>query len=138
MSYAGDVTPEEAYRAVLDDPDAVIVDVRTRPELVFVGAPDLSAAGKQIIAIEWQTFPQGTVNGEFVHQLRSAGIVETQSVYFLCRSGGRSRAAAMLATADGFEAAFNIGAGFEGHPDALGHRGTNGGWKFAGLPWRQG
>jgi rhodanese-related sulfurtransferase len=138
MSYAGDVSPNEAYQAVLDDPDAVIVDVRTRPELVFVGAPDLSAAGKQIIAVEWQTFPQGTVNTEFVNQLRSAGVAQTQPVYFLCRSGGRSRAAAILATEGGFESAFNIDAGFEGNPYALGHRGTEGGWKFAGLPWRQG
>lgn len=138
MSYAGDVSPQEAYRAILNDPEAVIVDVRTRPELVFVGMPDLSAAGKEVVAIEWQTFPHGTVNTEFVGQLRAAGIVETQNVYFLCRSGGRSRAAAILATADGFEAAFNIDAGFEGNPNSLGHRGTEGGWKFAGLPWRQG
>lgn len=138
MTYAGDVSPEEAYRAVLSDPDAVIVDVRTRPELVFVGTPDLSAAGKQVIAVEWQTFPQGTVNHEFVDHLRQAGVTESQSVYFLCRSGGRSRAAAMLATEDGYESAYNIDAGFEGNPDSLGHRGTLGGWKFAGLPWRQG
>ncbi len=138
MSYAGDVTPEEAYQAVVDDPDAVIVDVRTRPELVFVGAPDLSAAGKQIIAVEWQTFPHGTINNEFTDQLRAAGVNETQPVYFLCRSGGRSRAAAMVATADGFGAAYNISSGFEGNHDEAGHRGTVGGWKFSGLPWRQG
>ena len=138
MKYAGAVTPEDAYQAIVSDPNAVLVDVRTRPELVFVGAPDLSAAGKQLVAVEWQTFPQGTVNTEFVDHLRASGVSETNTVYFLCRSGGRSRAAAILATEAGFEAAYNVAYGFEGNPDDQGHRGTVGGWKFSGLPWRQG
>jgi len=138
MSYAGDLSPADTYAALAADPESVLVDVRTRPELAFVGAPDLRSIGKQLIAIEWQTFPAGTVNSAFVDELRSAGVVESQSVYFLCRSGGRSRAAAQLATQAGFEAAYNVDEGFEGGVDAEGHRGTASGWKAAGLPWAQG
>ena len=58
-------------------------------------------------------------------------------VLFLCRSGGRSAAAASVATAAGFGPAYNVAEGFEGDPDAHGHRGTVNGWKVAGLAWRQ-
>jgi len=54
----------------------------------------------------------------------------------LCRSGVRSVAAARRATELGIEA-YNILEGFEGNPDAQGHRGTTGGWRFHQLPWRQ-
>jgi rhodanese-related sulfurtransferase len=56
---------------------------------------------------------------------------------FLCRSGARSRAAAMALTAAGYTSCYNIAEGFEGNPDAERHRGTTGGWKAAGLPWAQ-
>jgi rhodanese-related sulfurtransferase len=59
-------------------------------------------------------------------------------VLFLCRSGGRSHHAAVIAQALGYARAFNILEGFEGAKDAHGHRGTIGGWKVAGLPWVQG
>jgi len=59
-------------------------------------------------------------------------------VLFLCRSGARSRAAAMAATAAGYARAYNVAEGFEGDLDAEGHRGRVNGWKVAGLPWRQG
>lgn len=136
--YAGDVTPEAAYQALIDDQEAVLVDVRTHPELVYVGFPDLAGIGKRLVAVVWQTYPQGQQNPNFVNDLREAGVDETKTVYFLCRSGARSRAAAMLATAAGYERAYNIGAGFEGSVDEHGHRGTRNGWKASGLPWRQG
>lgn len=138
MTYAGDVTPTEVWAELEKDSDAVLVDVRTRAELTYVGFPDLSRLGKQLVAIEWQTFPHGTVNDQFVDQLRSAGITEDQPVYFLCRSGARSRAAATIATQAGYSVAYNVDQGFEGGVDADGHRGTTSGWKAAGLPWRQG
>jgi rhodanese-related sulfurtransferase len=55
----------------------------------------------------------------------------------LCRSGARSRAAAIALTGAGFAQAFNIGDGFEGDVDPQGHRGNRNGWKAANLPWRQ-
>jgi rhodanese-related sulfurtransferase len=57
---------------------------------------------------------------------------------FLCRSGVRSRDAAIAMTAAGFKACYNVASGFEGDKDAAGHRGTVSGWKVDGLPWMQG
>lgn len=137
MSYAGDIEPTDAFAALRSDPDAVIVDVRTKPELAFVGYPDVAGIGKQLVAIEWSSYPSGQQNPRFVDELAAHGIETHQPVYFLCRSGARSRAAAIAATAAGFETAFNIAHGFEGPPDPEGHRGGHAGWKAAGLPWRQ-
>jgi rhodanese-related sulfurtransferase len=137
MSYAGNVEPSEAYAALQTDPDAVLVDVRTGAEWSYVGLPDLSHIGKHVIPLEWQRFPDGALNTTFVEQLREAGVGEGAPIYFLCRSGVRSAAAAEVATAAGLGPAYNVSDGFEGPLDHDGHR-TVAGWKVAGLPWRQG
>jgi rhodanese-related sulfurtransferase len=69
--------------------------------------------------------------------LAQAGADETSPILLLCRSGARSRAAAIALTEAGFQACFNVAHGFEGDRDANGHRGNTGGWKSTGLPWRQ-
>ena len=137
MSYAGNVDPSDAYSALKSDADAVLVDVRTSAEWSYVGVPDLSQIGKRVIPLEWQRFPDGALNKSFVEQLREAGVGEGVTIYFLCRSGVRSAAAAEVATAAGLGPAYNVSDGFEGPLDRQGHR-TVGGWKVAGLPWRQG
>ncbi|QGN57016.1 rhodanese-like domain-containing protein [Nostocoides sp. HKS02] len=137
MTYAGDVQPEEAYAALAADEDAVLVDVRTTAEWNYVGLPELSALGKRVLCLEWQRFPDGALNGDFVEQLQDAGVPDGAPIYFLCRSGVRSVAAAEAATAAGLGPAYNVLDGFEGPHDEFGHR-TVAGWKVAGLPWRQG
>ncbi len=137
MSYAGDVAPDEAYAALAGDEDAVLVDVRTAAEWNYVGLPDLTAIGKKVICVEWQRFPDGAVNGDFVEQLQDAGLPDGAPIYFLCRSGVRSIAAARAATDAGLGPAYNVLEGFEGPSDDHGHR-TVSGWKNSDLPWRQG
>ncbi|MGL4743247.1 MAG: rhodanese-like domain-containing protein [Dermatophilaceae bacterium] len=137
MSYAGDVSPTEAFAAVTADANAVLVDVRTRAEWAYVGVPDLADAGHAVAFAEWVRFPDGAHNEGFVDEVRAAGVVPGQPVYLLCRSGVRSVAAAEALTAAGLGPAYNVLDGFEGPHDAAGHR-TVVGWKNAGLPWRQG
>jgi rhodanese-related sulfurtransferase len=137
MPYAGDLSPTDAFRRVADG-DAVLVDVRTAAEWSYVGAPDLSGIGRELVRIEWVSFPDGARNAAFLEQLEAEGVGQDTHVLFLCRSGVRSVAAAEAATAAGWANAYNITDGFEGPTDAAGHRGTSAGWKAAGLPWRQG
>ncbi|MEP6797246.1 MAG: rhodanese-like domain-containing protein [Lapillicoccus sp.] len=137
MSYAGDVTPLDAYAALQADERAVLVDVRTQAEWSYVGLPDLTDLGKQVVTVEWQTWPDGARNPAFLDQLSAAGVGEGTAVYFLCRSGVRSAAAAELVTGQGLGPAYNVSDGFEGPHDDQGHRSVAG-WKAAGLPWRQG
>jgi rhodanese-related sulfurtransferase len=131
------VSPQTAWAALTHDPDAQLVDCRTDAEWQYVGLPDLRAAGKQPVLVSWQYYPSGALNAAFVEQLHESGLQPAHRIYFLCRSGVRSRAAAEMAKTAGFTTVFNVADGFEGPPDPHGHRGTTAGWKAAGLPWSQ-
>ena len=131
------VAPTQTWEALQADASAQLVDVRTDAEWNFVGLPDLDAAGKNAILIPWQVYPTMQRNDGFVDNLKEAGLTPDNKIYFLCRSGVRSLAAAQAARAAGFPHVFNIDDGFEGPPDAEGHRGTTAGWKADNLPWRQ-
>ena len=133
--YAGDVSPTTAYELLAED-GAVLVDVRTSAEWHFVGLPDLALLGKLVIGVPWQHYPDGSLNHEFLDQLARAGVGEDDTVLFICRSGARSRSAAIAATTAGYSTAYNVADGFEGPVDQHGHR-TARGWKAEGLPWRQ-
>ena len=141
-AHAGDVSPREAWDLLKNEPEAQLIDVRTRPEWTFVGVADTSEAGREPIGLEWQVYPHMGVDGEFAakleDELQRRGADKNAPLLFLCRSGARSAAAASLMTQRGWTRAHNIEGGFEGGHDADGHRGTREGWKADGLPWRQG
>ena len=137
--YAGDITPLQAWKLLSENPRAVLVDVRTDAEWRFVGVPDLSSLGREVVYIEWNT-SDGTRNENFAAELRDqippAAGDEERPVVFLCRSGNRSIGAAEIATEVGITPAYNVLDGFEGHLNAQGHRGETG-WRATGLPWKQ-
>lgn len=140
-NYAGDVTVDEAWRVLLEDKDSVLIDVRTNAEWSFVGVPDTTALGKDLLCIEWQVYPTMSVNDQFAKTVADAvketGASEATNLFFLCRSGVRSKSAAVAMAAAGFRSAHNVAGGFEGDLDEERHRGRANGWKAAGLPWRQ-
>jgi rhodanese-related sulfurtransferase len=131
------IAPADVWHALITDPNAQMVDVRTDAEWNYVGLADLSEAGKTPALIPWQLFPSMQVNAGFTEQMKQAGLKPEHKIYFLCRSGVRSLAAANAAVAAGFPHSFNISDGFEGPPDSDGHRGHVAGWKASDLPWRQ-
>lgn len=136
--YAGDVSVTEAWALLSREPDAQLIDVRTAAEWNFVGLPDLSGLGRRLHCIEWQGFPGGAPNTHFIEETTAAiGGGKDTPLLFLCRSGVRSRAAAVAMTGMGYTKAFNIAGGFEGDLDDTRHRGKSNGWKAAGLPWVQ-
>ncbi|MFZ3117644.1 MAG: rhodanese-like domain-containing protein [Variovorax sp.] len=126
--YAGDVTPTQAAQWVADG-RAVLVDVRSDAEREWVGYVPGA------VPLAWKQWPGMAMNPGFDEGLRAAVPAGGKAV-LLCRSGVRSIAAAKRATELGIEA-YNILEGFEGNPDAQGHRGRTGGWRFHGLPWKQ-
>jgi rhodanese-related sulfurtransferase len=136
VSYAGDITPEEAWKLLTDDPDAVLVDCRTDAEWRFVGVADLSSLDREVVYVEWNS-SDGRHNDDFVDHLKAAGVTPgDRPVVFLCRSGNRSIGAAEAATEAGIAPSYNVLDGFEGNLDEHRHRGGTG-WKAVGLPWRQ-
>lgn len=131
----------DAWRCLVADTKAQLVDVRTRAEWQFVGVPDLSSIGRAPILIEWQTYPEGTTTADFAERcgeaLREAGAGPQTDIFFLCRSGGRSLSAARAMANAGYAKCHNVAEGFEGPLDTRQHRAASG-WKVAGLPWHQG
>lgn len=135
--YAGDVSPATAWKILSDNNKAILIDVRTRAEWNYVGLPDLESLARKPALLEWQVFPSMQPNPEFVATLSAAVPDKATPLLFLCRSGARSAAAAKAMTAAGYSTCFNVTDGFEGPLDAAARRGSAGGWKAAGLPWRQ-
>ena len=140
--YAGDISVEDAWSILQNEPNAQLIDVRTQAEWTFVGLPDLSSLGREVHCVEWQSFPQMSVNPAFsdvaADKVRRAGADEGTPLLFLCRSGARSRAAAIAMTGAGFTRSYNVAGGFEGDLDDKRQRGKQNGWKAGSLPWRQG
>lgn len=131
------IPPTQTWSALQASAEAQLVDVRTDAEWNFVGVPDLASAGKQVVLIPWQVYPAMNRNESFEDQLKQAGLTPDHHIYFICRSGVRSLAAAQAAQAAGFPHVYNVADGFEGPHDNDRHRGRLAGWKADGLPWRQ-
>ena len=127
LPYSGELTPQEAY-ILLQQDNAVLVDVRSQAELNLVGrVPDATH-------IEWAFYPGMIANTEFGTQLQ-AQVPPNKTVIFMCRTGGRSHNAAVLAQQLGYSHAFNMAEGFEGEANAQKQRTLINGWKQANLPW---
>ncbi len=133
-----DVAPKQVWEALVSHPEARLVDVRTSYEWEQIGVPDLTAAGKSPAMVSWQLAPAMQVNPAFLDEMRAAGLTPDDHIYFLCRSGVRSAAAAHQARAAGFPHVYNIADGFEGPPDGTGSRGHVAGWQADALPWTRG
>tara|TARA_B100000686_G_scaffold219089_1_gene226138 strand:- start:305 stop:763 length:459 start_codon:yes stop_codon:yes gene_type:complete len=130
LPYEGALLPKEALLFLQEDSNARLVDVRSQAEWSWVGR--IPGA----VEIEWQVFPSMQANPNFLGHL-SLKVPKESAVLFICRSGIRSNKAAIAALESGYLNCFNVLEGFEGDKDSDGHRGTQGGWKAAGLPWVQ-
>ena len=126
--YAGDIAPGLAWQW-LQSGDAVLVDVRTDAERVWVGFVPGA------VPVAWKQWPGMVPNAGFDEALKAA-VPAGVKVVLLCRSGVRSIDAARRATQLGIEA-YNILEGFEGDADEQAQRGRRGGWRMRGLPWMQ-
>lgn len=132
-------SPLQAFRFVEKNQRAVLIDVRSSMEFLFVGHPVGS------VHVPWIDEPEWIVNPDFVTEVRKVmlggiGVDEHDSdapVVLICRSGKRSLEAGKLLLNNGFADVYNIDEGFEGELDENHHRSTVGGWRFHGLPWEQ-
>ncbi len=135
MTAVEHLTPREAHALIQRDPRALLIDVRSSMEFLFVGHP------VGAIHIPWIDEPDWDVNPEFVRQVKAlaagARASEGASLILICRSGKRSVEAGNALIEAGFRRVCNVLDGFEGELDRHHHRSTLGGWRFEGLPWEQ-
>lgn len=130
LPYAGALLPAEAYALMQSLPEARLVDIRSRAELEWIGQVPGS------VAIEWNRWPGGSRNLDFIAEFEAL-IDKRSTVMLLCRSGVRSHHAAIALARVGYLQAYNVLQGFEGDKDPNGQRNRLGGWRAAGLPWKQ-
>ncbi len=130
---------QEAWDLLQQDPRAVLIDIRSTMEYLFVGHP-LGA-----IHVAWMDEPDWDVNPHFCAEVRKVllgGIVcDTEEgcapVILICRSGKRSLKAGRALIEAGLRNVLHVDEGFEGELDEHHHRSSIGGWRFRGLPWEQ-
>ena len=133
LPYAGALTPKEAFEVLQANSHAILVDVRSKAELELVGR--IPGA----LNVEWAFYPGMVANEHFAEHLATeldklnAG--KDSVLIFLCRTGGRSNNAAVVASSLGYTQAYNTLEGFEGEANAGKQRTLINGWKHAGLPW---
>lgn len=133
------LTPKQAWQLLQEDPRAVLVDVRSNMEFLFVGHP------RGAVHIPWIDEPDWEVNPHFVRLVRElmlGGVIcgdreGCAPVILICRSGKRSQEAGRALLENGFSEVFNVAEGFEGELDDNHHRSSLGGWRYEGLPWEQ-
>ena len=140
-SYAGDIEVPEAWQLLSQDPQAVLIDVRTQAEWSYVGIPMFDDPAREVLLIEWLSYPAMQVHADFgerlMQELEDRKVAPDASLFFLCRSGVRSRSAAIEMTKGWQGPCYNVASGFEGDLDETLRRASCNGWKHAGLPWRQ-
>ena len=133
------LSPQQASQMLHDDPRAVLVDIRSSMEFLFVGHPTGA------VHIAWIDEPDWTVNPHFVTDIRKLllGGVSCDDnkgcapVILICRSGKRSLDAGRVLLDSGLPRVYHVDEGFEGDLDDHHHRSSSGGWRFHGLPWEQ-
>ena len=129
LPYAGELTPEEAFQVHEEALNSVvIVDVRSIGELDLVGRIP------EAIHVQWAFYPGMVPNPQFADQLQTAVNID-KTIVFMCRTGGRSHSAAVIAQQLGYQNAYNMAEGFEGEANTMKQRTLINGWKHAGLPW---
>lgn len=124
---------------VQDNPRALLIDVRSSMEYLFVGHP------VGAVHIPWIDEPDWEINEHFGVEIRKlilGGIhdndtISSAPIILICRSGKRSLEAGRKLIEEGFAEIYNIDEGFEGELDEQHQRSTVGGWRFRGLPWEQ-
>jgi len=126
-----------AVERMNENPEAVLIDVRTRAEHKYVGFP------KSSILIPWFDEPDLESDPDaFYESVRAAlsdrsDVMDTELI-LICRSGFRSNEALKCLQSKGFTCVSHVASGFEGDLDENDHRGNLNGWRNDGMPWSQG
>ena len=131
------LSPKAAWDLIQEDPRALLIDIRSSMEFLFVGHP------VGAVHIHWIDEPDWDINPHFTADIRKlmlGGVVcDTEEgcapILLICRSGKRSKEAGEQLLKDGLKRVYHIDEGFEGELNDHHQRSTINGWRFHGLPW---
>ncbi len=133
------LSPTDAFEFLQHNNRAILVDIRSSMEFLFVGHP------VGAVHIPWIDEPDWDINPNFVTEVRKlllGGIAcdadqSCAPVILICRSGKRSHDAGIALLKAGLTDVFHVDEGFEGELNEHHQRSTIGGWRFHKLPWEQ-
>lgn len=133
------ISPKSAAQMIHEDPRAILVDIRSSMEFLFVGHP------VGAVHLPWIDEPDWEINPHFVAEVRKlmlgGAVCDIEEgcapIVLICRSGKRSQEAGKVLIAAGLSNIFHVDEGFEGDLDDVHKRSSVGGWRFHGLPWEQ-
>lgn len=137
MAELRSLSPQDAFKLLETEPSAVLIDVRSSMEYLFVGHP------VGAVHIAWIDEPDWEINPNFASEVaaaikrKSANNTMNSPVVLICRSGVRTKEAANVLLNSGFSQIIHVEEGFEGDRDEHSQRSTLGGWRYHGLPWEQ-
>jgi rhodanese-related sulfurtransferase len=138
------ITAKDAYEQWKLNPGKIIIlDCRTPEEYAFVGhAPMAYNVPSKFFAYQYDAEKKEPVMVNNLHFLEEVKIKfkTDDTIFIMCRSGGRSASSVNLLAAAGFKNVYNIIDGFEG--DSIKDPGSyfdgqriRNGWKNSGAPW---
>ena len=113
------IKSSEIKKFLENNPNTVLLDVRTEDEWKTVGKPDTKGLGIKSFFITISQDPS------FLDNVKQS-INKDNQVLVMCAAGGRSIIAANLLASEGYKT-FNVSDGFSGN-------GADPGWKNLGLP----
>ena len=114
-----EIKSSEIKKFIDNNPDTVLLDVRTENEWRTVGKPDTKDLGIKSFFITISQDPG------FLERVKK-NIDKKKQVLVMCAAGGRSIVAANLLANEGYNT-LNVSDGFSGNDQDLG-------WKNSGLP----
>jgi rhodanese-related sulfurtransferase len=138
------ISSKEAYEQWKLNPDkTIILDCRTPEEYSFVGhAPMAYNVPSKFFTYQYDAEKKEPVmvnNLYFMENVKKKFKID-DTIFIMCRSGGRSAASVNLLAEAGFKNVYNIVDGFEG--DSIKDSGSyfdgkriRNGWKNSGAPW---
>jgi rhodanese-related sulfurtransferase len=138
------INAQDAYERWKTNPEKVkVLDVRTVGEYVYVGHAPM-AVNVPLVFLDEKYEKEGSKyksnkNEKFV-EIVDSHFSKTDTIYVMCRSGGRSARATNLLAKHGFKFVYTVIDGFEGdtvkdeNSYLKGKRAVNG-WKNSSAPW---
>ena len=116
------ITSEEIKEYIKNNPNSVLLDVRTQGEWDNIGKPDGDKLGLKTYFLEIQR----DASFDFVKEFKNLNISQNKDILVICASGERSQISAELLSRANYKS-INISDGFMGSEEGAG-------WMNCGLP----
>ncbi|KAF0932913.1 hypothetical protein E2562_013112 [Oryza meyeriana var. granulata] len=118
----GVVSASAAYRTMVEEPGAQLVDIRPPGDARETGSPDLREAKKKVVAVPYDREDKNGFLKKLSLRFKDP---ENTTLVILDKFDGNAELVAELVTANGYKAAFAVKDGAEGRR----------GWLSSNLPW---